>query len=317
VTVPGRDGWPAAVAPLAVRRRLAVLEVVAIGHPNLDRCPVAYRNADDAVALADAVAERLRVHQDPWRLALHQLADGCPFAARLVRRLPASRTLPGGLRPVVSLTGARDPRSVLSRNLRQAESKARNRIARAGFEVVERWLEGRELTPAQVAEVVEVHRARDLQLRGQSLLERPEELAFYRALLRNHAELLQMLELRLGNELAAYVLWIRNGRTRVVLDNRVAPAWTQFSAGLIANNGALRAAAADHSIDVLDWGAGVQRYKLQSANRVIPSEHLYGWSSRGVRGALAAGRASLQAADRGLKLLLGGRKESPARGRID
>jgi CelD/BcsL family acetyltransferase involved in cellulose biosynthesis len=135
-----------------------------------------------------------------------------------------------------------------------------------------------------------VHRERDVDLRHMSLLDDPLESAFYDALLHRHLEALELFELRLQEELSAYVLWIRNGAARLVLDNRVSPRFKHYSAGLIANNVALRTAAADPAITVLDWGTGSQRYKLQSANKVIPHVDLVAWSSRAVRSALTARR---------------------------
>ena len=94
---------------------------------------------------------------------------------------------------------------------------------------------------------------------------------------------MELLEIRFNGDLAAFVLWIRQGDVRLVFDNRVAAAWTDYSVGLIANNEALRTAAADPGVGCLDWGAGVQRYKLSSSNQVFPHEQLTAWSSRTVR----------------------------------
>jgi hypothetical protein len=212
------------------------------------------------------------------------------FAAGLARRLSGVEISDGTNRPIVILAGPRDPREFMSSNLRGAEAKARNRIARAGHRLEERWI----IEPAQIAKRVPeircVHRARDLQLRGSSLLDDEAEGAFWDALVRRHLDQLDLLELRLDGDLAAYLLWIRNGRVRNVLDNRVSPRSTAFSCGLIVNNVALRVAAADPAVQILDWGAGVQRYKLQSANKVIPHEQLVAWSSGTVRHAGAVRR---------------------------
>jgi hypothetical protein len=184
---------------------------------------------------------------------------------------------------VVRLDGTADPRS---RNLRSAEANARNRIARAGLAFVLRWIRRPEAIAERIPEIRAVHHARDIQRRGTSKLDDPREAVFYDALLRRHLERLELLELRLDGELAAYVLWIRNGAARLVLDNRVSPRWSDYRAGLIANNVALRAAAADPAVSELDWGAGEQRYKLQSATTVIPHEVLTAWSSPRMRWAL-------------------------------
>jgi hypothetical protein len=267
-----------AIAPLARRRRTGRIEVQTIGHPG-DRCPVVYRSAGDADELAAEVASALRRSLRPWRLYLPQLPAGCPFATGLVRRLRTVRIEDGALRPIVMLGGCPELRTVLSRNLERAESKARNRIARAGVRLDQTWLAGSEVEASLLEEIRRVHRARDIQLRGFSALDDRVEGGFYDSLIRRHLDHLDVLEIRLDRELGAYLIWIRNGGVRAVLDNRVSPRWTEFSAGLIANNVALRAAAGDPDVGILDWGAGVQRYKLQSANKVIPHQQLIAWST--------------------------------------
>jgi hypothetical protein len=276
-----------AAAALAERRYAGIAQIRCLGHTQLDEATIASRTDADAADLAAAVAVRLRTAHLPWTMHLRQLpADGV-FTRELSARLTTVQITAAAGRPLVHFSDATDPRRVCSRNLRSAEAKARNRIARAGLALTTRWIG----TPAGVAErlpeIRAVHHARDVQLRGASKLDHPREGAFYDALLRRHLERLELLELRLDGDLAAYVLWIRAGGARLVLDNRVAPRWSDFSAGLIANNVALRAAAADPGVQELDWGAGVQRYKLQSANAVIPHEELRAWSSPRTRWALA------------------------------
>jgi hypothetical protein len=279
-----------AAAPLARRRRGPLVQVRCLGHTTLDRSPIISRTADDADELADAVVTALGSLRRPWTMHLRQLPTGDAFTLHLASRLPAVEVRAAEERPVVLVKGPLEGRRVTSRNLRQAEAKARNRISRAGLAFDVRWLtDFGEIAP-RIPEIRSVHRARDLQLRGHSLLDDREEGPFWAALLHRHRELLELLEVRLDGELGAYVLWIRNGGARLVLDNRVSPRWTTYSAGLIANNVALRAAAADPAIDVLDWGTGVQRYKLQSANKVVPHEQLQGWSSPATRRALMARR---------------------------
>jgi Acetyltransferase (GNAT) domain len=276
-----------AAAPLAVRRRAGMLRVVALGDTELDRSPVVHRTEADGVELADAVADALHELDSPWRLDLRQLPTGSAFTAELASQLEPAKVLPGADRPIVALPGARQPREVVTLNLHKAERRARNRIARAGLGFEESWLVGAEAIAWRIPEVRSVHRERDIQLRNRSGLDSPREGRFWDALIRRHLPDLELLEIRLASELAAYLLWIRDGSWRYVLDNRVSPRWAQFSAGLIANNVALRRAALDEQVEVLDWGSGVQRYKLQSATEVIHQEVLFAWSSRAARGAFA------------------------------
>jgi hypothetical protein len=272
-----------AAAPLAQRRHTGLVQIRDIGHTGLDECPVVCRTESDALDLAHELGRALRGQHRPWNLHLRQLPYGSAFAAALAHELDVVELRPGAGRPVILLDSAPRARAVLSRNQRKAEAKARNRIRRAGLAFESRWITNPHAIAERVPEIRSLHHARDLQLRGTSTLDDPEEGAFYDALVRRHLDLLDLLEIRLGGALGAYVLWVRNGSTRLVLDNRVAPGWTTYSAGMIANNAAVRTAADDPRVDVVDWGAGVQRYKLQSANKVISHEQLLAWSSRSTR----------------------------------
>jgi hypothetical protein len=279
-----------AVAALARRRRAGLVQVRCLAHDALDRAPIVSRTADDACELADAFVHAMQRLGRPWWMCLSQLPEGDAFAATLSRRLATVVTRPGADRPIVLLDDNHQPARVISRNLRKAEAKARNRIARAHLDCEERWITDARTIAERFSEIRSVHRERDLDLRHMSLLDDPLERAFYDALLHRHLELLELFELRLQKELAAYVLWIRNRAARLVLDNRVAPRWKRYSAGLIANIAALRTAASDPTINVLDWGTGSQRYKLESANKVVPHVELLAWSSGAVRSALAIRR---------------------------
>jgi Acetyltransferase (GNAT) domain len=283
------DGELRAAAPLARRRQAGLVRVRCLGHTELHQAPIVSVTTIDAEELASRLAAALQELRRPWTLHLRQLPVGDPFAQALSQRLPVVEIGPAAHRPVMELEPDADPRRVVSRNLRKAEARARNKIARAGLDFELRWITEPSAVAARFAEIRSVHRARDLQLRGRSLLDDESESAFYDCLLRRHLPALELLEARLDGELAAYLLWIRNDGARLVLDNRVAPRWSAFSAGLIANNAALRTAAEDPSVERLDWGVGVQRYKLQSSNRLIAHEELLAWSSRRTRWA-SAGR---------------------------
>ena len=100
----------------------------------------------------------------------------------------------------------------------------------SGLPLEERWITSPSEIADRLPEIRSVHRARDLDLRPLSLLDDPVESAFYDALLRWHLDVLELFELRLEDELAAYGLWIRNRSARLVLDNRIAPRWKRYSA---------------------------------------------------------------------------------------
>jgi hypothetical protein len=288
--IAGDDAGLRGLAALARRQRAGVLQIRCLGHTALDRAPIVSRSEPDARALARALAEELGALHRPWTMCLRQLRPGEAFAEELRSLLPVVDLVADAERPIVRLEGRRDPAALLSRNLRGAERRARNRIARDGLRCEIRWVRGADEILRRLPEIRAVHRARDLQLRHASLLDDPAEGALWDALFRRHLGPLELLEVRLSGELAAYLAWIRCGALRLVLDNRVAPRWTAYSAGLIANNVALCSAGADPGAEVLDWGSGVQRYKLQSATTVLAHERLYAWSSPRLRQVLAARR---------------------------
>ena len=286
----GPGGDLRALAMLSMSRRAGVAQIRCLGHAVLDRAPIVSRGAADAHDLAEALAAELRALRRPWTLHLRQLPVGDAFAGALARRLVAVDSLPDGQRPLTLVTGDAARTPIVSRNLRKTEARARNRIARAGLACDIGWVcDGRQIA-LRMPEIRSVHRARDVQLRGYSTLDDPVEGAFYDALFGRHLDALELLEVRLDGQLAAYLVWIRNREARLVLDNRVAPRWTDYSAGIIATNTALRAAAADPAIEVLDWGSGVQRYKLQAATVVIAQHQLHAWSSLPLRRVLHARR---------------------------
>jgi CelD/BcsL family acetyltransferase involved in cellulose biosynthesis len=92
---------------------------------------------------------------------------------------------------------------------------------------------------------------------------------------------------RIDESLAGYALCLQDGETLRVWDNRVAPRWRRYSAGLIANAELVLRAATDATIAEVDWGCGEQRYKLSLSNQVIDAQVLKAWSSPVLRAALA------------------------------
>ena len=103
-----------------------------------------------------------------------------------------------------------------------------------------------------------------------------------------------MLELRIGGELAAYAVCNLADGELWVYSNSVSPAYTHYSAGTIANAEVVRYAHADPQIAVLNWGAGIQRYKLSGPVRIVETETLTAWSSSATRRALAIARKGKQ-----------------------
>jgi CelD/BcsL family acetyltransferase involved in cellulose biosynthesis len=194
----------------------------------------------------------------------------------------------------------RDLHRYLSRNARQAENKARNRLAGSGRAVTESWLHSLDDVRAAVPRLTAVHRARDAQLGRVSDHSVPARAAFYSEVLTSLAATgeVELLLLEIDGDLAAYVAALRDGRALRVWDNRVSPGGAEFSAGRLANHAALRRVVLGTDYDVLDWMRGEEPYKLSSATMVAPTRYLEAWSSTLARLPYAAKRVVRGARDR-------------------
>ena len=223
-----------ALAALGVRRRAGITQIRCLGHDVLDRAPIVGRSSADARELALALAAELRTQAGPWTLQLRQLPSNDAFAEALSACLPAVSWQPDSERPITLVDATSCDQRLVSRNLHKAEARARNRIASANVAFSLGWLRDAQAISRRLPEIRAVHHARDLQLRGRSTLDDPVEGRFYDSVFRRHLDAMELLEIRFGRELGAYLAWIRNGSARLVLDNRVAPRWTDYSAGLIA-----------------------------------------------------------------------------------
>lgn len=281
-----------AAAPLATRRRAGVLQVRGVGFGRTDDVRLPALDDDAARLLAHAVRARL-AEGGPWLLELEQLPVGDRVVAGLAEALPQAEVVAGDGSPTVRI-GEREPNRYLSKNTRKALAKIRNRLADAGLEPVVRWTSEAAEVAALLPELAAVHRARDEALGRRGDHSDPRAARFYEQVVLRHAELgeVEVLTLRLEGDLAAYVLAFRDGKALRSWDNRLAPRWSDYSAGRLANTEAILRVVADPELDELDWMRGEEPYKLQSATDVVPTVTLRAWSSRVVRTAdRAVGRA--------------------------
>jgi CelD/BcsL family acetyltransferase involved in cellulose biosynthesis len=277
------DDEPLAVAPLIRRPGRSGVEVVSMGAGQLNESPVVARDELGVVGLAASIAHALENLGSPGSLRLPQLPTGSPLTAALQEHLAPTVVELGSPRPVMRLDPRQPPPPLLSANTRSALAKARNRVEREGHRLrldwVREWGKIRELLP----EIMSIHRARDLELRGMSLLDDPQEADFYQQVLVRHAELWRVLAVWIDEALAGYAICLADRRTLRVWDNRVSPDWRRYSAGLIANAEVVVGAASDPAFDEVDWGCGVQRYKASMSNQVMQAETLGAWSSTTLR----------------------------------
>jgi CelD/BcsL family acetyltransferase involved in cellulose biosynthesis len=283
------DGEPRAIAPLARRRTRTGVEVVSLGNHQLQESPVVA--LDDAAAreLGYALVAKLNQLSRRWTLRLGQLPPGSTLASAFVSRGPTS-IQPGWARPVLRFTDSRPPERWLSRNTRAAVAKARNRIARDGRRLEIQWLDSWASIEPTLPDLVRIHRSRDLELRGFATLDDPQQADLYHEIIRSHSSEWRLLAVRIDGDLAGYALNLIDGPSLHVAYNHVSPEWRRYSAGLLANAELVLRAAADPSVETLDWGRVVQRYKLSLSNEVIETETLYAWSSDLFRAELACRR---------------------------
>lgn len=280
----------AAAAPLARRRRVGLLHVVGLGNGPSDDLRLPALDSEAARTLADAVHDALN-RQAPWLLRLEQIPPDDPVVAALRARLPLDRLEPGEGMPRVRIVD-RDPTAYLSKNTKKALAKIRNRLQRSGLEPETRWTSDVEQIRAVLPELQAVHRARDEQLGRRSDHDDARAARFHEQVIVRHAARgeVELLTLRLAGELAAYVCAFADGAALRSWDNRLAPAWSDFSAGRLANTEALRHAVTSSRYDELDWMQGEEPYKLQSATEIVPTANLVAWSSLPVQ----AGHAAVQ-----------------------
>jgi CelD/BcsL family acetyltransferase involved in cellulose biosynthesis len=285
-----------AVAPLAHRRVAGMLQVMTQGGRDPEHSPITARSPEVERRVAERLAVGLARRSGPWSLWLPQLAAGSPLVATLTEQLPVVRVEPGPPRPTLAI-GERDVHNYLTRNTTTSAARHRNRIARAGHVTRVRWHDDAGAILDRLPQILDVHRARDLDLRHASQLDVPTVRRLYEAQVHRHADAFEMLTFEIDDDLAAYALCLRWRHTLFVYDNRMNPAYKRFAPGLLANIETVRRAVEDRTVEVLDWGPGLQRYKSSNANRISETVNVSAWSSRPLRAALAGRRRVLATVD--------------------
>jgi CelD/BcsL family acetyltransferase involved in cellulose biosynthesis len=263
--------------------------------------PVHLAATDPAAAatLAAAVRRALGGFDRPWLLRLTDLPDPDPVAAALAAALPVSVRCPGQGTPQLRFAAGLPLTAYLSRNTRAAVAKARNRIVRDGLRADIGWATTLDQIAAALPEITDVHRRRSVQVRGKSTFEQdPAAARLFEAVVRLHASAgrVRLLSVRVDGSLAAFALCLLDGDMLWVYANLASPDWLRYSAGTIANAEVVRWAYAAPETAGVDWGTGIQRYKLSGAVTVRRSQHLYAWSSRLLRLGAATHRRLTMAA---------------------
>lgn len=251
-------------------------EIMPLGRRQLDRGFLAARTESAADALGTAVAARLSARSRPWVMRLGQLPAGDRVAAALARRLDGCSTVPGQAIPKVDFGASQSAGDFLGKSLRKQLRKAHNRVTEDGMDLHIGFATGHEPVAALLDEVERTHRAREHHARRVSDLESGPGLRFWRGVILDHASRgeVEVATLRLGDDLAAYVVSLLDGGAYRVLDGRFAPTWSRYSPGRLLEKAMLDRAAENPRFREVDWMNGCASEKLLAANAVDLTEHL-------------------------------------------
>ena len=261
-------------------------------HPD-ERGWLAAVDAEAAKALAAALARSLHRLRLPWNLEWRHLPAGDPTLAALCHLLQPSTTLSSANDPQLVFDPATRMHGGLSSNTRSAVSRARKRIEAAGRHEAMDWMFDAGEIEACLGPIVDVHQRRNRQLRGVAQLDDPDKRALFEDTVRAQAGAgrARLLTLRLDGRLAAYGLCFEASGRLHVYSNMASPDWLQFSPGTIANAELVTAASRDAGIRSIDWGPGLQRYKLSGAHVQVEALcHLRAWSSTAYKLAWSLGQ---------------------------
>lgn len=283
-----RRGPDMVAAGIAVAQlRLGAWDVRSATHPH-EPGWLAALDEPASDALAEGIVASLAGLHRPWRLEWAHLPAADLTLAALLRRLPVSTALPSG-------SAARvipDAGDGLSRNTRSVVSRARKRMAAAGLACDIAWARDPQVIAANLDEVVVVHQRRNRQLRGSAGLDDPAQRALFEDTVRAQAAAgrARLLTLRLDGALAAFAICFESAGILHVYSNMASPDRLEFSPGTVANAEVVRAARADPALLGVDWGLGLQRYKLSGSHvRIGGVVRLWAWSSLAGRVAWALG----------------------------
>jgi CelD/BcsL family acetyltransferase involved in cellulose biosynthesis len=264
------------VALFNVRHRDTLDEIVPLGRRQLDRGAFPVRTERAADALGAALAAQLSTWPRPWSLRVGQLPSDDPVAAAVVRWLAGARTIPGLAIPKVDFGPVTGTGDLFGKGLRKQLRKARNRVVDDGLDLTVGFVRAHDDLAVLLDEVERTHRARELHARRVSELESSPGLRFWRTVILDHAgrDEVEIATLRLGGELAAYVVSLLDGSVYRVFDGRLAPSWSRFSPGRLLETATLERALVDVRFRELDWMNGCASEKLLTANAADPTEHL-------------------------------------------
>ncbi|MEO9240625.1 MAG: GNAT family N-acetyltransferase [Jatrophihabitantaceae bacterium] len=280
-----RDGELVAAALLIRVARLGAYKFELMGERGLPGWLPAL-DESSAVSLAAGVKAYLASVGKPWVLRLGPIEAGNPGLDAIATTLDVTERVNQPATPQLHFAANEPLTSYLSANTRSALAKARNRIAKAGLASELSWTTELAEIDRVTPELVEILHARNVELnQNPAVLADPTRRAQYGEMVHAYASegVVRLLIHRLGGEIAAYALCFESGGALYVYSNRMNPKWARYSAGAIANAEVVRAAHSDPAVQRVDWGGGIQRYKISGPVMLYPYEELRAWSGRPTR----------------------------------
>jgi hypothetical protein len=243
------------------------------------------RDAGSAAALAGALVESVRAVHGPWVLHLRHLELGDPVASAVSMEFGVASTT-RGVSPRLDFRPGEPLNTYLSRNTRSALAKARNRVARTGLASEMTWTTSTAQIDAVVPEILDLYQRRNVQLQQNvGLLTNADYRRFFADMVHAYAEdgRLRLLTFRLDQQLVSYAMCLESAGTLFVYSNRMSPDGAKHSAGTTTNAEVVRMAHGDPTIRCVDWGTGLQRYKLSGEVTLHPHEDVDVWPSEPAR----------------------------------
>jgi hypothetical protein len=273
-----------AAALLALQHGKGFCKITKIGVLGEPYC-LSARDQFSSDLLGEGVINVLHSIKKPWILYLTDLPDADPVARAINTRLKLSDISIFSNSPQLRFDRESGLIPYLSPNTRSAVAKAKNRIKRDGLMMDMQWWTEACQIEKLLDEIVHVHRERNRQKRGLALLDDPVAAAFFRETVLNYAKAkrIRLLTLRLAGSLAAFAIGILDRDMLWMYANLVSPNWLRYSAGTIINAEVVRWACRVPSIKAVNWGAGIQRYKMSGNVMLTPSIKLMAWSSWPIR----------------------------------
>lgn len=282
VVVFNSDGRLEAAAILAHRRRRGFTEVVPVGSGPSDQVRLPAVSDQAAALLADTLLRRLQRLRRPWRLTARHVPTEDRVASALLAHAPAGSVAEGDVSPATRFDKDRSLRSYVSRNHHQQVRRMLNRMQREGLEPAIDVLRKPDEIEAVLPEIERISRLRDENLQRPSQLDDPSFGPFFRRVTLTLAAQgeVELITLRLGGTLGAFVLCFVDGPSRRMWSTRLDPQYGRFGVGRVANNAALEHALSDPSCKEFDWMRGEEGYKSSMANHDEVAQDLFVWSSR-------------------------------------